>query len=93
MPRAVPATVERERTTVGRDIYGDDRTRRQVLFLAARLRPGDSGAPVVGGGGGVVGVTFAIAPDQPAIAYAVDDDELRAVLSAPRVRGPGPCIS
>ncbi|HEX2064399.1 MAG TPA: trypsin-like peptidase domain-containing protein, partial [Acidimicrobiales bacterium] len=91
-PRAVPVSIEAERTAVGRDIYGDDRTRRQVLFLAARLRPGDSGAPVVNAGGRVVGVTFAIAPDRPATAYAVSDDELRAVLSAPRGTGPGPCM-
>ncbi|MDP9072446.1 MAG: MarP family serine protease [Actinomycetota bacterium] len=93
VPRAVPATVEREQTVVGRDIYGDERTRRRVLFLAARLRPGDSGAPVVGGTGRVVGVTFAVAPDRPTTAYAVTDDELRAVLAAPRAKGPGPCIN
>lgn len=91
-PRAVPAGIEAQRTAVGRDIYGQDRVEREVLFLAADLRQGDSGSPVVNADGAAVGVSFAIAPDRPGAAYALDDTELQAVLSAPRDQGPGPCL-
>ncbi len=79
-----PARIEREMGAVGRDIYGDDLVRRRVLILASRLSPGDSGGPLADRTGRVVGVAFAIAPDRPATAYALSDDELAAVLRAPR---------
>lgn len=91
-PRAVPARIETERTAVGRDIYGRDQVERRVLFLAAELRQGDSGSPIVNADGAVVGVNFAIAPDRPGAAYALHDSELQAALSAPRDQGPGPCL-
>ena len=90
--RIAPAAVRDKGPAVGRDIYGDDVTRRLVLFLAARLAQGDSGAPMVNEGGQVIGVAFAIAPDRPNTAYALADEELRTVLSAPRNPGSGACI-
>jgi hypothetical protein len=44
--------------------------------------------------GRVVGVAFAIAPDQPSTAYALDSLELRAVLALPRTAqvDTGPCV-
>lgn len=91
--RVAPAVVRREEPTVGRDIYGRSRTQRQVLYLAAALRPGDSGAAVIDVEGQVIGVAFAIAPDRPGTSYAVDDSELRAALGAPRGPGAGgPCL-
>ena len=91
--RVAPAIIRDSQPTTGRDIYGGDRTRRQVLFLAASLRPGDSGAAVIDTSGRVVGVAFAIAPDRPGTSYAVDHTELRAALSAPRApRDGGPCV-
>lgn len=91
--RVAPATVQDEQPTVGRDIYGRSRTQRQVLFLASRLRRGDSGAALIDARGGVIGAAFAVAPDRSGTAYALDDSELRAVLAMPRRRGAGgPCI-
>jgi S1-C subfamily serine protease len=87
--RAAPAAVREQILAVGRDIYGDDVTTRDVLVLAASLAPGDSGAPMIDPAGRVVGVAFAVAPDRPATAYALSDAELRAVLDAPRVSGAG----
>jgi S1-C subfamily serine protease len=81
-------------TAVGRDLYDRHGTRRQVLILASDLAPGDSGAALVDPSGRVVGVAFAIAPDRPGTAYALNTTELEAVLAAPR--GPadtGPCLS
>jgi S1-C subfamily serine protease len=45
---------------------------RPGLELAARVLPGDSGAPVLDAGGRVVGVVFARADDRANRAYAVD---------------------
>ena len=78
----------------GFDLYGDRQIRREVLVLAADLEPGDSGGAVVDTTGTVVGVAFAIAPDQPATAYALSGDELQTVLDVPRsgAVSSGPCI-
>ncbi len=88
-----PFDVREQVEAVGRDLYGNGPTRRQVLVLASALAPGDSGAALVDGAGSVVGVAFAIAPDRAGTAYALDSDELRAALAAPRARtGTGPCL-
>lgn len=93
--RAAPFQVGQVVTATGTDIYDKDRTSRQVLVLAAELRPGDSGAPLIDAGGSVVGVAFAIAPDRPGVAYALAIDELEAVLASDltRVEDTGPCLS
>lgn len=79
--RIAPAAVRQRVTAIGRDIYDQRSTRRDVLILASSLRPGDSGAALVNEDGIVIGVAFAIAPDQPDTSYALSDDELRPVLS------------
>ncbi|MFN2607440.1 MAG: MarP family serine protease [Acidimicrobiales bacterium] len=79
-----PARVDDRRTATGRDLYNSAVTRRDILFLAARLAPGDSGGAFVNQSGAVLGVAFAIAPDEPSTAYALSDKELRAALAAPR---------
>ena len=65
-----------------------------VLILAAALRPGDSGAALIDPSGAVVGVAFAIAPDKPGVAYALDRIELEAVLSGDLSTpvATGPCL-
>ena len=90
-PRPAPSVIRDEAPTLGYDIYNEERTRRQVLFLAASLQQGDSGGPLVDTNGRVVGVAFAIAPDRPGTAYALDDSELRAALAAPGRTGSGKC--
>jgi S1-C subfamily serine protease len=84
---ASPFQVSDEVEALGRDLYDDHDTRRQVLILAADLAPGDSGAALVDPDGAVVGVAFAIAPDRPRTAYALDVLELQAALAAPRSAG------
>jgi len=79
-----PARVDGRRTATGRDIYNSAVTRRDVLFLASKLAPGDSGGALVNQTGAVMGVAFAIAPDEPSTAYAISDKELRPVLAQPR---------
>jgi len=80
-------------TGVGRDIYGRDATERALLFLAAELRSGDSGAAVVGQDGRAVGAVFAVSPDVRTVAYALTVEEIEIVLAAERVPGDaGGCI-
>ncbi len=78
-----PATIAQEVTAVGQDLYGNRSTERRVFVLAAQLTYGDSGAPVVGADGRVVGIAFAIAPDRPTTAYALSSSELSPILVQP----------
>jgi S1-C subfamily serine protease len=89
-----PFSVGRVVQAVGRDIYDDARTERKVFFLASHLEPGDSGGPLVDGRGVVVGVAFAIAPDDPNVAYALTIDEVTPVLASVSSGAvdPGPCL-
>jgi len=92
--RVQPFLVGDEVRAVGTDIYDRQRTEREVLILASQLRPGDSGSALVDGAGNVVGVAFAIAPDDPNVAYALDVVELQAVLAGDLGTpvGTGPCL-
>lgn len=93
--RVASARISQQVEAVGRDLYDSRQTRRDVFILAAALRPGDSGGPLVDVKGSVVGVAFAIAPDQPGTAYAVTSKELNAALAAPRQltgASTGPCL-
>lgn len=89
-----PFQVGRELTATGTDIYDRERTERRVLILASDLAPGDSGAALIDPQGRVVGVAFAIAPDRPGVAYALDVPELNAVLQGPLDQpvDTGPCL-
>lgn len=92
--RAAPFEVGRTVDATGRDIYDRDRTERKVLILASSLAPGDSGAALIDARGRVVGVAFAIAPDRPGVAYALDIEELEVVLAGDLTRAvdTGPCL-
>jgi S1-C subfamily serine protease len=60
--------------------------RRAALELAASVRAGDSGAPVVTREGAVAGVVFAASRDRPHTAYAVDASALGRLLGVVRLR-------
>jgi len=91
--RIAPFDVARELRAVGRDIYGTGLTTREVLEVRSSLRPGDSGSALIDDKGQVVGVAFAIAPDEEGVAYALDTSELRAVLAGDLTTAvdTGPC--
>lgn len=93
--RLAPFSIGQRLEATGSDIYDRPGVDRRVLVLAASLRPGDSGSALVTPDGTVVGVAFAIAPDRPDVAYALDPGELRAVLAAPHaaVVDAGACIA
>ena len=79
--RVAPAAVRDKVEAIGRDLFDRRPARRSVLVLAVRLAPGDSGAPVLNHRGEVVGMAFAIAPDRPGTAYALDRLELERFLT------------
>jgi S1-C subfamily serine protease len=92
-PRVAAARIDRAITGLGRDIYGRDATERALLFLAAELRSGDSGAAVVSQDGRAVGAVFAVSPDVRTVAYALTVEEIEIVLAADRAPGEaGRCI-
>ena len=78
--RATPAQLAERVLARGRDLYNDIDIQRRVYFMAAALEPGDSGGPVVDSAGRLVAVTFAIAPDDPGIAFALISEEVTDFL-------------
>lgn len=55
---------------------------RAAVVVAAPVRPGDSGAPVLNAAGQLVGLVFAASRDDAAASYAVAVDELAPVVAA-----------
>jgi len=90
-----PAEISQKVTAVGQNLYDTHNTSRSVFILSAVLYPGDSGSPLVDSTGSVVGVAFAIDPDQSTTAYALASSELQAVLSESLAGAvsTGPCLS
>lgn len=92
--RVAPVRISQQVTARGRDLYDSHRTDREVFVLSATLHPGDSGGALTDLNGRVVGMAFAIAPDEPNTAYALTSGELQAALAGPRVaQSSGPCLS
>jgi S1-C subfamily serine protease len=89
-----PATVQGSLDAIGRDIYGENTVRRQVLVLSAPVERGDSGGPFVTSAGRVGGVVFAGAPDGDT-GYALAASEVRPVVEGAIARdqqvGVGAC--
>ena len=88
-----PFEIRQRVRAIGRDIYGQSGVTRDLLILATDIEPGDSGSPLVDGGGRVVGVVFATAPDRDGVGYAVSTADVADVVgragSSPV--GPTPC--
>ena len=85
--RVAPVVVDRTVLATGRDVYGEERVERAVVVLAAALQVGDSGSAVMDADGSVIATVFAINPMDPSTAYALADEEVTALLAAPRVAG------
>jgi uncharacterized membrane protein required for colicin V production len=79
-----PASVVLIEEAVGRDLYDQHTTKRNILVLAADLAHGDSGGPLVTTDGAVIGVVFAISADSSTTAYALNSTELETGLAEPR---------
>jgi hypothetical protein len=62
-------------------VNGAPAATRPALELAARVRPGDSGAPIVNESGAIVGVIFAASSGNEDTVYAVDAGPLMRLLA------------
>ena len=73
-----PAVVDGAIEAAGRDIYNQRPVTREIYVIQARVRPGNSGGPLVDVQGRVLGIVFATSASQPDQAYALTDDEITA---------------
>lgn len=74
--RADAARVRGTQDAKGPDIYQRKTVVREIYALRARVRPGNSGGPLISPDGGVYGVVFAAAADDPQTGYALTADEV-----------------
>jgi S1-C subfamily serine protease len=76
-----PAVIEQGTTAEGRDIYNDGLVDRGIWILAAEVRPGNSGGPLVDLQGHVLGLVFAASSTNPEQAYALTNDEVQGDIT------------
>ncbi len=92
-----PAGVTEEVTAIGKDIYNNGSVTRGVYVLDATVEPGNSGGPLMGPGGQVIGVVFSRSTVYPNVGYALTSPGvLSRVAQATTHRAAvstGPCIS
>jgi S1-C subfamily serine protease len=68
---AGPASVLQKFLASGRNIYNTQDTERYVYELKAKVRPGNSGGPIINQHGTVIAVTFAESTKYPNVGYAL----------------------
>jgi S1-C subfamily serine protease len=79
--RIEPAVVDGAVEALGRDIYSTTQVTRQVYVIQGKVRPGNSGGPLVDLEGRVLGIVFATSASDPNQAYALTDDEISSDLN------------
>ena len=90
-----PAGVTEEVTAIGKDIYNNGSVTRGVYALDADVLPGNSGGPLMGPGGQVIGVVFSRSTVYPDVGYALTSPGVLTRVQAAaqhrsRGRAPGP---
>jgi hypothetical protein len=75
--QVTPAVVDGRIDAEGRDIYNANLVTRQIFVIQAKVRPGNSGGPLVDLEGRVLGLVFATSAGDPNQAYALTDDEIQ----------------
>lgn len=92
---ADPATVLSDFTAVGRNIYGQGATSRNVYGVKANIIPGNSGGPLVARDGSVIGIVFAESTTYNQVGYALATpqvvSELHQAETANTPTSTGPC--
>jgi hypothetical protein len=81
-----PAVVDGAVEAQGRDIYSTNPVTRQVYVIEGKVRPGNSGGPLVDLQGKVLGIVFATSASFPDQAYVLTDDEINSDLQDVRGR-------
>ncbi len=92
-----PAGVTEEVTATGKDIYNNGSVTRGVYALNANVEPGNSGGPLMGPGGQVIGVVFSRSTVYPDVGYALASPgvltRVQTALARHAAVATGPCIS
>jgi S1-C subfamily serine protease len=92
-----PAGVTQEVTALGKDIYNGADVTRGVYALSADVLPGNSGGPLMGPGGQVIGVVFSRSTVYPNVGYALTSPGVLARVQQAALHrtavNTGPCIS
>ncbi|HWH44212.1 MAG TPA: MarP family serine protease [Thermoleophilaceae bacterium] len=87
-----PARLGETREVISQDAYGEGPVRRRMTSLRGRVRPGNSGGPVVDSRGRVVTTVFAAATDGSRRGFGVPDSIVRDALDKADGRvGTGDC--
>jgi S1-C subfamily serine protease len=91
------AGVTEEVTAIGKDIYNNGSVTRGVYALDANVLPGNSGGPLMGPGGQVIGVVFSRSTVYSNVGYALTSpgvlSRVQAAASHRTAVSTGPCIA
>ena len=88
-----PARAGIRRTLLADDSYGRGPIERQILTLRARVVKGNSGGPLVGPDGRVLGTVFAATTEGPPGGLAVPNRVVASIVNRATDRvGTGPCV-
>ncbi|CAI7978688.1 MULTISPECIES: MarP family serine protease [Parafrankia] len=71
-----PARIRNEQVARAPDIYSRGTVRREIYAIRGRVRPGNSGGPLLSSAGTVYGVVFAAATDDNDTGYVLTADEV-----------------
>ncbi|GAC1381973.1 MAG: MarP family serine protease [Marmoricola sp.] len=71
-----PARIRASQRLRSPDIYGNGSVVRQVFSVRAKIRPGNSGGPLVSAAGKVLGVVFAASVSDGQTGYALTSDQV-----------------
>jgi S1-C subfamily serine protease len=92
-----PAGVTQEVTAIGKDIYNNGSVTRAVYALDANVEPGNSGGPLMGPGGQVIGVVFSRSTVYNDVGYALASPGVLTRVQEADTRhtavSTGPCIA
>jgi S1-C subfamily serine protease len=92
-----PAGVTEEVTALGKDIYNNGAVTRGVYALDATVLPGNSGGPLMGPGGQVIGVVFSRSTVYTNVGYALTSPGVLSRVQQAEGRhaavSTGPCVS
>jgi S1-C subfamily serine protease len=94
-PYAVsPARLGETRSTISEDSYGNGPVERTIVALRGSVRSGNSGGPLVDGGGRVVGTVFAATTSGVPGGFAIPAEDVRdAVARASAPVSTGACTA
>lgn len=86
---AQPARIREVTMITGPDIYDEGRVTRQIYTLRSVVRSGNSGGPLIGTDGAVLGVIFAAAADDRDTGFALTAAQAAPVAAAGQARTDG----